>query len=159
MARRTVPYVLCLVALLSCATRVSAQTVVNPSTASFTQTPADIAATVSVQLDFFQCASLAAGVCVGQAATPFQAGALVPAASITTLATPDSFGNNRVMPLTAAPQLGLLQSAPAGVPFVATLIANGDPNLGAGASARSAASNGFFPSARPLGVATNVRVR
>ena len=140
------------------ATRAQAQAVTGPTTALFTQPAGDIPLTLSYQLDFFQCASVTvAGACVGQAATPFQSGAVIPVASVTTQ-TPDANGDNRTFPLTTAPASGLLGAIPVGTFFVATLIVNGDPAQGEGNSGRSAASNPFaMPKA--AGAATTVKVR
>ncbi len=148
------------VLLVLVASGTQAQVVTGPNRAAFAQVAADIPVTLSAQLDFFQCASVsAAGVCVGQATTPFQSGAVIPAAAITTQA-PDANGNNRTISLTTAPASGLLGAVPVGVPFVATLILNGDPAQGrGGASPRSAASNPFFSASLPLAAATTVKVQ
>ncbi len=145
------------VVLLLFVTQAQAQVVTGPNTAAFNQPAADIPLTLSYQLDFFQCASVTAGACVGQATTPFQSGAVIPVASVTTQ-TPDGNGNNRKFPLTTAPANGLLGAIPVGVPFVATLIVNGDPAQGEGTSGRSAASNPFFMPKLPA-AATTVKVQ
>lgn len=139
---------------------IQAQAQVNaPTSASYFHTDVDFNQTVSVKLEFFQCGSISGGTCVNQAAQPFQTGVDIPKASITTLSTPDAFGNTRTFSLTSAPASTSLQSLPAGVPFIATLIASGDPATGAGSSARSAASNPFFPSLKALAPVTNPRVK
>ena len=135
------------------ASQAQAQAVTGPKTATFAQPAGDIPLTLSYQLDFFQCASVTAGACVGQAATPFQSGVVIPVASVTTQA-PDANGNNRTFPLTTAPASGLLGAIPVGTPFVATLIVNGDPAQGEGTSGRSAASNPFFMPKVPTAVTT-----
>ncbi len=149
-----------LVLLALAAGRAQAQVVTGPTRGVFAQPAADIPVTLSAQLDFFQCVSVSpAGACVGEATTPFQSGALIPAAAITTQA-PDANGNNRTFSLTTAPASGLLGAVPVGVPFVATLILNGDPAQGrGGASPRSAASNPFFSASLPLAAATTVKVQ
>jgi len=129
-----------------------AQTPIAPSGMTFTATGADVAKTLSYRLDFFQCASVTAGAGVGCAAAPFQTGVDVPKVSIT------SAGTTRTLPLTTAPANGLLAATPAGVPMIATLIANGDPAQGASNSPRSSASNAFFGRALAVSAPSAVTV-
>ena len=143
--------------LVLSASHARAQAVTGPTKAVFAQPAGDIPLTLSYQMDFFQCASVTAGACVGQAATPFQSGVVIPVASVTTQA-PDANGANRTFPLNTAPASGLLGAIPVGVPFVATLIVNGDPAQGEGTSGRSAASNPFFMPKLPA-AATTVKVQ
>lgn len=150
--------------ILLLSVKVQAQVVTGPTTALFAQPATDIPLTLSYQLDFFQCASISAptatppNACVGQAATPFQSGAVIPVASVTTQ-TPDANGDNRTFPLSTAPASDLLGAIPVGIPFVATLIVNGNPAQGEGNSARSAASNPFFSATKPAGAVTTVKVQ
>jgi hypothetical protein len=140
----------------------SAQTVIGPTKLEFTHSDADLTLTGTYHLDFFQCASITPAVppatqptCNGQATTPSQSSD-VPKASVTTLSPPDGAAN-RSISLTAPPANGNLAALPAGVPFVSTIIAVADPNVGgSGQSPRSAASNPFFSAgktpAQPTGV-------
>jgi len=140
--------------------RADAQAVTAPSGASFSYPDTALAQVTGFLIEDFQCASLTAGVCVGQAAAPFQTGANIPKANVVTLATPDAFGNNRSVSFAAAPGSGVLTSLPAGVPFIATITAIGDPTVGAtGNSPRSAASNPFFSSAVPPAAPSNIKVK
>lgn len=139
------------IVLLMFASFAQAQTPpIAPTQMSFTATDADVAATLSYHLDFFQCTSITAGAGVGCAAAPFQTGVDISKAGMTTA------GTTRTLSLTAAPANGLLAATPAGIPFVGTLIANGDPQLGAVNSPRSSASNAFFGRARILAAPTGV---
>lgn len=142
---------------IGAATPAFAQTVIGPTRILFVHPDAELAVTGAYHVDFFQCASVSStGACVSQAASPFQ-GADVMKAAVVTLSPPDASGANRQIAMNAAPVSGVLGSMPAGVPFVGTLQAVGDPNAGGtGASARSAASNPFFAAgktpASPTGV-------
>jgi hypothetical protein len=150
-----------LVACLVRAVSAQAQIVIAPTGANFTATAADFANTLSYQFDLFACTSVTAGppaLCVGQSATAFGTGIVVPVASVVPLVPPDAFGNNYTFPLNVAPVLAFLQSTPAGVGYVATIIANGNPATGSLNSPRSAASNPFSPG-RSLAGVTTVRVR
>jgi hypothetical protein len=146
--------------LCGSAGRAEAQAVTAPTKASFTYTDVQMSLVSGFTVEDFQCASLNAGVCVGQAAQPFQTGASIPKANVTLLATPDSFGNNRQIDLTAAPGNGILASLPAGVPFVSTILGVGDPTVGViGNSPRSAASNPFFATAGQPAAPGNFKVK
>lgn len=150
-----------LLLVVACAAPVAAQTapVVSPTTSSFTQPSNEIQATLSIHLDVFACGSIAAGACINQSATPVGAGVDVPAASVTTLATPDSFGNTRSVAINAAPVSAFLATLNPGVAYVATVQAIGDATLGNGTSPRSAASNPFFSALRPLTAPGNHKVK
>jgi len=146
--------------LCGSAGRVEAQAVTAPTKASFTYTDVQLSLVSGFTVEDFQCASLSAGVCVGQAAQPFQTGATIPKANVTLLATPDSFGNNRQIDLTTSPGNGILASLPAGVPFVSTILGVGDPTVGViGNSPRSAASNPFFATGVPPVAPGNFKVK
>ncbi len=145
-----------LIGILLTATVVKAQTVTAPTAATFTQADADFAASASFFLEFFQCASLSTTTpqtCVGQAAAPFQTGVTIPKANVT------SVSPTRTFSLTIAPPNGLLASMPLGVPFVATVVANGDPAQGATNSARSVPSNPFFQGLRVLAAVTTLTLK
>lgn len=141
--------VLCGVASCLCAARVAAQTpATNPSAVAFAHPDSEFAVTGSYIEEFFQCGSILAGACVNQAAAPFQTGVTIPKSGVSTLSPPVN-GNNRSINLRVAPASGVLASLPSGVGFVTMLSAIGDPAAGGtGSSARSAASNPFFQSAK-----------
>jgi hypothetical protein len=137
-----------------------AQVVTAPTGASFLYTDAQLAQVTSFVVEDFQCASLSGGICTGQAAAPFQTGVTIPKANVTTLSPADSFGNNRAISFAAAPGSGILTSLPAGVPFVTTILAIGDPTTGTtGQSPRSAASNPFFATGVLPAVPGNIKVK
>jgi F0F1-type ATP synthase membrane subunit c/vacuolar-type H+-ATPase subunit K len=120
--------------------------------ATFDQTDVDFAVTGSYRLNFYQCASVdATGAGVSCAATAF-GGMDIPKAQVSTVQSFSRTVNLHATGLT-------LPAFPAGVPFIAKIIANGDPAQGTVASGESAASNGFFGSPRPLVNLTNVRIR
>lgn len=145
-----------LVAVMVLGAAVVAQAqVVAPTSASFTQSDADFAASASFTFEFFQCQSVQNGVGNNCATAPFQVGATVAKAAVTTLNPVDAFGNNRQFSLTG----GVLPSAPLGVVFVGTVTAIGDPAVGVGNSSRSAASNPFYLGLRQLPAVTNPRVK
>lgn len=135
----------------------AAQIVTQPQSAHFTH---DMVGVISVHLNFYQCTGFTGtgqtAVGTGCAATPFQTGVDIPAASVALLNPVDQFGNNRAVSLVAAPVNTYLSSTPLGVPFVAAMAATGDPNAGLGVSPVSAVSNPFFPGLRaaaaPAGV-------
>lgn len=111
----------------------AAQLAVNPTSVNFSHPPADYDITASYHVDFFQCASIGTGgTCIGRAATPFQSGADVPKAQVT------SAVNERVISLQTPPAVGVLTAMPTGVAFVIAISAIGDPATGStGTSARS----------------------
>jgi hypothetical protein len=119
--------------------------VVAPAAATFAHSDADFAITASYHFEFYTCTSVTtAGVCVGQAATPFQAGVDVPKSLVTGTAVA------RSVDMKAAPTSGVLSSVPLGVGLVATVKAVADtsvPGVG-GTSAASNISNAFFAQAR-----------
>lgn len=141
--------------ILLAAQSAAAQVITNPNHWSFTQPAADVPVTVSVHLEFFQCASVTTptpGICNGQAAQPFATTVDVAAASISS-GTADANGNvPRTFILT-----GAQMAMPVGVPFIATAVAVGDPLQGLGSSPRSAASNPFFGGVRPLAAPATLR--
>lgn len=141
------------------ATPALAQTVVNPQLAVFQQSDPEFNKSLSYHMDFFACTSLAAGVCQGQAVAPFQVGSDIAKAAVTTISPPNPDGTNRSFSMTTAPITGVLASMPTGTAFVTTLAAVGDPNMGATNSARSAASNPFFPSGTALAPVGTLKVR
>jgi hypothetical protein len=151
-------FLLLALALLAVAIPASAQVVTKPTAASFTQSDAEFAASLGYHLDFYQCASVTAGACVGQATAPFQQGVDVPKALVTTIVPVAPDTNNRSFSFLVAPANQILSAAPAGIGFVVTLIVNGDPTLGFGESARSAASNPFFQSGAPPLAVTGLRL-
>lgn len=137
---------------------VSAQVVTGPTSLAFAHADTDFAITASYQLQFFQCASITNSVCQGQATSPMQS-VTVPKSGVTSFA-PDSNGDNRSISFTAAPVSGVLPSLPAGVAFVAALIANGDTSAGgAGSSAASAPSNPFYRTGRAPAAPSAVRAK
>lgn len=121
-----------------------AQSVVAPSTATFTHSDADLGITATYQVALFQCATVTtAGTCTGKAAAPFTT-ISVPKAVVTGTAAA------RVINLKAAPATGTLTGLPAGVGFVMEVSAVGDTSIPgvAGTSAPSNDSNPLFGSAR-----------
>lgn len=136
-----------------------AQVVAAPTLVTFNLGPETLTA---VQLDFFQCASIAgsgaSATAVGCATTPFQGDITIPIAQVQTIPA-DAFGNTRQVALNAAPVAGTLAAVPIGVPFMATISAVGDPATGAGVSPRSAASNPFFSSLKPVAPPTGPHLK
>jgi hypothetical protein len=152
--------ILTVVALVASVVSAQAQAVTAPTSASFPYTDAQMLQVTGFLIEDFQCASLVAGVCTGQAAAPFQTGATIPKANVATLNPVDAFGNNRSVALNASPGNGVLASLPAGVPFVSTITAIGDPTQGAsGNSVRSAASNPFFATGVQPAAPANMKVK
>jgi len=131
--------IILLAAMTLFAVPATAQVVIAPTGTTFNHPTTEFNRTASYREEFFQCASVTAGVCTGRAAAPFQTGVLIPKAAITGTAP------SRTFLFTSIPSGNPLPSLPAGVGFVATIVAIGDPNAGAtGESARSGDSNPFF---------------
>lgn len=135
-----------------------AQVVTGPSQITFSSPSHAIVAVYHI--DFFQCGSIAPpgsvnpGACVGRATAPFQTGVDVPKANIT--------GSNPVyiIDLTTAPAVTVLPSLPAGMGFILTLTAVGDPSVGGtGQSVRSGDSNSFFRAGLVPAAPGNVTVK
>lgn len=142
-----------LVAFLMSAVYAEAQVVVAPTGVTFTHSATEFNRTASYREEFFQCTSVTAGVCTGRAAAPFQTGVLIPKAAVTGTAP-------RAFLFSSIPAGSPLPSLPAGVGFVSTLVAIGDPNAGAtGESARSGDSNPFFAQGVTPASPTNVVVQ
>lgn len=142
------------IAFLLFALPASAQVVISPTGVTFTHTATDFAVTASYREEFFQCGSLTGGVCTGRAAAPFQTGTLIPKAAVTGTAPTRNFLFSSI------PVGSPLPSLPAGVPFVTTLVAIGDPNVGGvGESGRSSDSSPFFAQGRTPAAPTNVAVQ
>jgi hypothetical protein len=132
-------------ALLCCLASpgVQAQTVSAPTTAVFAQSDADFALTVSYHVDFYQCASVVAGACVGASTTPFSTGVTVQQGNVIPLTPPDSAGNNRQFSLVDhGPVQAFLLTMPVTAAFVGTIQATGVTGV---ISPISALSDVFYP--------------
>jgi hypothetical protein len=81
---------LCACVFLGLATMLQAQVVTSPSGLTFLHPDTDFAVTASYRLEFFQCASLVAGVCQGRAASPFQTVTSIPKTIVTGTSAPDT---------------------------------------------------------------------
>jgi hypothetical protein len=158
MKRLTLSMLIAIAALVGVTRPAAAQVLIGPSTALFAHADADFTLTASYQLDVFQCTSLVAGACQGQAVAPMQS-IVVPKANVTSF-SPDANGDNRSINLKAAPVSMVLPSMPAGVPFVLAVAAVGDPNAGAiGTTVDSGPSSPFFAAGKLPAVPTAVRVK
>lgn len=143
-------------------TLAAAQVVVGPSTALFSHSDEQYAITATYHFDFYQCASVTVdatnpqGVCVGKAASPFQAGADVAKASVA-----GSAANRSVNLRTVATTNGVLMAMPIGVGFVTAVTAIADTTIPgvAGSSPPSTDSNPFFGQARTPAAPGNARIQ
>lgn len=138
-----------------------AQVVVGPSSAVFSHPDDQYAITATYHLDFYQCASVTVdaanpqGICIGQAAAPFQSGADVPKSAVT------GDAQNRTVNLRTSSANGVLTAMPVGVGFVTKIKAVADATIAgvAGTSAPSPESNPFFSQARTPAAPGNASIR